>query len=272
MLNILVEPPHIKQAKAALVEAGIPLEGVMAALNLAARFYQETTQQSRTDALWHERNQTQQELECVSENLLLERKKSAQLTCQLATVRQSTVAALGQAKSLIRILRRRMREMHHILTHPTMTSVRKLEKLRFEVETVLASEAVTTSVNAPASNESLAPIVLAPTKPSPTNKRQKRPAVSPLEITQRGRIAELEALLSRRSHYEKVGDKLLSRLAEIIGQPELPLIKAAGDNPLLQDLLKRWQSLCGTVQFLRENGGEPAPIATCAFSTIEKDL
>jgi hypothetical protein len=54
-----------------------------------------------------------------------------------------------------------MREMHHILIHPTMTPVRKLKKIRFEVETVLASKAIATPANAPAVNESVAPIVVA---------------------------------------------------------------------------------------------------------------
>jgi hypothetical protein len=48
-----------------------------------------------------------------------------------------------------------------------MTPVRKLEKMRFEVETVSAN---TTPANAPAINEFLAPIMVAHTKLNPTDK------------------------------------------------------------------------------------------------------
>jgi hypothetical protein len=93
-----------------------------------------------------------------------------------------------------------------------------------------------------------------------------------LGVTQQGRIAELETLLSHRIPYKNLSDKALSRLAKVIVQPEQPLIKAAGVNLLLRDLLKRWQSLCGTVQFLRKNGGKLAPIAAYGFNAAEKGL
>jgi hypothetical protein len=83
MPSILVEPQHIKRPKKALVEANIPLEGAIAALNLAARFYQETTQQNRTNALRQERDRTKDELDRVSQKLLLERQMTRQMTQQL---------------------------------------------------------------------------------------------------------------------------------------------------------------------------------------------
>jgi hypothetical protein len=253
MPPILVEPPHIKRTKAALVEAGIPLEGAIEALTLAARFYQETTQQSRTDVLRQERNHTQDELERVSQELLLERQKTRQMAQQLVAMQQAPAAELQDAQKIIRNLRQRIRAVQKILTHHAMRDGKKLEKIQVEVATALANEAVATPANAPVIDESLAPIVILAGKDKPAVNKQQRVPKTALEVTQRGRIAELEALLSRRSQYEKVADRLLSRLAEITVQPEQPLLEAAGTNPLLQNFLKRWRTLCGTVEFLLDN-------------------
>jgi hypothetical protein len=262
MPNILVEPPHIKQTKAALVEANIPLEGAIAALNLAARFYQETTQQSRTDALRQERDRTQDELERVSQELLLERQKTRQIAQQLVVAQRAAAAELKEARNIIRSLRQRIRGVHNSLTHATMRDGKKLEKIQAEIDTILANEAVTTPANAPVIDEALAPIVVVASKNRPTGNKQQRVPKIALEVTQRGRIAELEALLSRRSQYEKVADRLLSRLAEIAVQPEQPLLEAAGANLLLQNFLKRWRTLCGTVQFLLDNSTHPRLVTT----------
>lgn len=252
MPSILVEPPHIKRTKAALVEAGIPLEGAVAALNLAARFYQETTQQSRTDALRQERDRTQDELERVSQELLLERQKTKQMAQQLVTAQQAAAAEVKEAKVIIRSQRQRLRVMYNILIQGTMRDGKKLEKIQAEVDAGLINETIATPANAPAIDEALAPIIVLASKEKPSVKQQRHPKTA-LEVTQRGRIAELEALLSRRSQYEKVADRLLSRLAEIALQPEQPLLEAAGTNPLLQNFLKRWRTLCGTVEFLLDN-------------------
>jgi hypothetical protein len=258
MPNILVEPPHIKRAKIALQEAGTFSAEANAALNLAARLYQETTQQSRTDALRQERDLTQWELERVSEQLLLERKQTAQLAEQQIADQQNTVIELREAKGVINKLRHRVREIYQILAHPDMKPARKLDRARFEAERVLTKEAAIPSPDTDV-DESLAPIIVVP-QDQPAIRKRKRVAVTPLEVTQRRRIAELEAFLSRRSQYEKMSDRLLSRLTEIIMLPEPPLVEAVGSDPLLRDLLKRWQSLCGTVQFLLEERNNPKAI------------
>ncbi|MBJ6146311.1 hypothetical protein [Hymenobacter sp. BT559] len=255
MPNMLVEPPHIKRAKEALKEAGVFSAEANAALNLAAKLYQETTQQSRTDALRQERDLIQWELERVSEQLLLERKQTA----HLADERQSPVIELQDARKIIQKLRHRVREMYQILTHPEMKPARKLDKVRFEVEAVLVKEAAISFTDV-VINETLAPIIIVP-QSKPTTK-QKKAATTPLEVTQRRRIAELEAFLNRRSQYEKMSDRLLSKLTGIIVLPEAPLVEAAGSDPLLRDLLKRWRSLCGTVQFLLEDKSNPESVST----------
>lgn len=86
MAKVSVDPLHIRQAKAALAEAGIPAKAGIAALNLARKFYLDTPQVSTTDSMRKERNVTQDELERVSEEVLLLRKKVRDLQSQAGEV------------------------------------------------------------------------------------------------------------------------------------------------------------------------------------------
>ena len=52
-------PGHLQQARAALVETGIPLAAGTQALALAAHFYHQTPLASQTDALRRERDRIQ---------------------------------------------------------------------------------------------------------------------------------------------------------------------------------------------------------------------
>ena len=67
---------------------------------------------------------------------------------------------------------------------------------------------------------------------------------------QRQRLAELEALLGRRSRFEQQLDRLLTQLHALITRPEAELWEAAGDNELLRGLVKKWGSLVGMLENL----------------------
>ncbi|MGY3089375.1 hypothetical protein ACVWYF_002415 [Hymenobacter sp. UYAg731] len=64
------------------------------------------------------------------------------------------------------------------------------------------------------------------------------------------RLAELEALLGRRSRSEQQSDRLLTVLHRLITQSEDELWKAAGDNEPLRRLLKTWGRVVGMLENL----------------------
>lgn len=94
----IITPGHIQQAKAALRDAGIPLAA--GNQDLATAYYHQTPQFSQTDALRRERNHIQDELETISSQLLLGRRKSLRLEQELTAALQLPKAHRDKAYKL----------------------------------------------------------------------------------------------------------------------------------------------------------------------------
>ncbi|GGG60533.1 hypothetical protein [Hymenobacter glacieicola] len=244
MANTFVDPLHIRRAKEALLEAGIPVEAGQAALALAASFYQQSPQYNRAEEYKQERDQTQLELERVSQQLVDSRKKARQLEQELHLAQQAPkVHQLSSYK-----LRRQVRKLYQLLAHPEMTNANKVQRARELVERLLVKEAEEITIDS-AGDELLAPIIVSPLQPRTATKQQRVPKSS-LEVAQREQLAQLQAILNRRSRYERQEDRFLARIEEITRFPTADLWEAAADNELLRSLLKQWQALRGTVECL----------------------
>ncbi len=116
MPEILVFPPHLNHAKAALVAAGISVtqdSAAYAALMFAAIAWERTPQANRAEELRQLNVQTQDELERVSSALLEERKKSERLQADLLEARQA-VGALKDLKGAREQLSTVMKENHRL--------------------------------------------------------------------------------------------------------------------------------------------------------------
>jgi hypothetical protein len=129
----LITPGHIKLAKAALVEAGIPAVAGTLALDLAVHFYHQTPQVSRTDALRRERNQLQDALETVSCQLQQERAYSRRLTQEVEAARQQPKVHQQKAYRLRKLLR----TILTVLQHPQAKEMTKLARIAKLVITAL---------------------------------------------------------------------------------------------------------------------------------------
>lgn len=92
----MTTPVHIQRAKA----AGIPLAIGNQALDLTTACYHQTPQVSQTDALRRERNHIQDELETISSQLLLGRRKSLRLEQELTAALQLPKAHRDKAYKL----------------------------------------------------------------------------------------------------------------------------------------------------------------------------
>ena len=134
MVEFTLDPPHIRQAKAALAAAGIPAEAGLAALHLARDFYFASPQVNRAEVLRQERNRTQEELERVSEELLRERKKTQRLAQQL-----TLLGARPVPKGVLRMVLRRLRAIREVLLHGTWSDARKVEAARELLDKALVS-------------------------------------------------------------------------------------------------------------------------------------
>jgi hypothetical protein len=84
-------------------------------------------------------------------------------------------------------------------------------------------------------------------------KKVKRTASGSLEMQQRRRIAELEAILSRRSHWEKLYDRGLRRLEQLLTFPLDELRAAAVERPGLQQHVARLEALRNSMQWVNDN-------------------
>lgn len=245
MFDFPLDPPHIRQAKAALAAAGIPAEAGLAALNLARDFYQASPQVNRAEVLRQERNRTQEELERVSADLLRERKKAQRLAQQL-----TQLGALPVPKGVLRMLLKRLRAIRETLRHGTWPDARKVETARELLDSALVSLAEQEELR----DEQETPLILVHTQlvrvERPKHPRPAPAGPAPLVGTQRQRLAEVEALLGRRSRFEKQLDRLLTQLHGLITAPEDDLWAAAGENELLRRFLKKWGSLVGMLENL----------------------
>ena len=245
MVEFPPDPPHIRQAKAALAAAGIPAEMGLAALNLARDFYRASPQVNRAEVLRQERNRTQEELERVSDELLRERKKAQGLAQQL-----TQLGARPVSKGVLRMMLKRLRALREVLRHGTWSDARKLEAARELLDKALVSLAAQEELR----DEQDAPLIVVQTQLVRVERAKYRPPVpagpATLADTQRQRLAELEALLGRRSRLEKQLDRLLTHLHGLITTPEDDLWAAAGENELLRRFLKKWGSVVGMLENL----------------------
>lgn len=74
----------------------------------------------------------------------------------------------------------------------------------------------------------------------------------PLNASQRQQLDHLNKIMARRSKYEKQEDRALTLLAELVTRPNEDIWHAAGDNPVLRDFIKQWESVSGRLQWLVE--------------------
>lgn len=240
-----VDPPHIRQAKAALAVAGIPAEAGLAALHLARDFYLASPQVNRAEVLRQERNRTQEELERVSDELLRERKKAQGLAQQLAQL-----GARPVPKGVLRMMLKRLRAIREVLLHGTWSDARKVEAARELLDKALVSLAAQEEFR----DEQDAPLIIVQTQLVRVERPKHRPPApagpAPLVGGPRQRLAELEALLGRRSRFEKQFDRLLTQLHGLITTPEDDLWAAASENELLRRFLKKWGSVVGMLENL----------------------
>ena len=242
MVDFPLDPPHIRHAKAGLAAAGIPLEAGLAALNLARDFYQATPQGNRAELLRQERNRTQDELEGVSAELLRERKTAQRLAHQL-----TQLGALPVRKGMLQTMGKRLRAVREALLHGTWSDAHKVKRARELLDKALAGLA--TQEELP--DEPGATHVIDPPQPVLTERVKPFPAgPARLAGTQRQRLADLEALLGRRSRFEQQSDRLLTLLHRLITQPGDELWEAAGDNEPLRRLLKTWGRVVGMLENL----------------------
>lgn len=132
--SVRIIPGHIRQAKAALLAAGILEPASSQALDMATTFYNETPQVSRTDELRRERNLLQDELETVSSQLQQERQKSQRLEQTLAVALAEPKTHQEKAYKL----RRRLRGMLEVLAHPQAREATKLKSIAKLIARALA--------------------------------------------------------------------------------------------------------------------------------------
>lgn len=91
---------------------------------------------SHTDALRHERNRIQDELETVSSQLSQERHKTLRLEQELAAARQLPKAHQNKAYKL----RKQLRTILGVLQHPHAKEASKLQRIAQLVAGALAGE------------------------------------------------------------------------------------------------------------------------------------
>ena len=245
MIDFPLDPPHIRQAKAALAAAGIPADVGLAALNLARDFYLASPQVNRAEVLRQERNRTQEELERVSEDLLRERKKAQGLAQQL-----TQLGVLPVPKGVLRSMLRRMRAIREVLLHGTWSDAHKVATAREQLDKALVSLAAQEELR----DEQDAPLIIVHTQLVRVERAKYSPPAPagpvPLVGGQRQQLAELEAMLGRRTRFEKQLDRLLTQLHGLITTPEDELWAAAGENELLRRFLKKWGSVVGMLENL----------------------
>ena len=121
----VITPVHIQRAKAALLDAGIPVAVGNQALDLATVYYHETPQVSQTDAMRRERNRIQDELETVSSQLQQERHRTQRLEQELAALGQLPKTHQNKAYQL----RKRLRAILAVLEHPQAKETTKLKRI-----------------------------------------------------------------------------------------------------------------------------------------------
>ncbi|WP_125917156.1 hypothetical protein [Hymenobacter coccineus] len=92
---------------------------------MAATFYHETPQVSRTDAMRRERNLIQDELETVSSQLQQERQKTRRLEQELEAALNSPRVHQRKAYNL----RKRLRAILTVLQHPQAKETTKLKSI-----------------------------------------------------------------------------------------------------------------------------------------------
>ena len=246
MLNLFLDPPHIRHAKAGLAAAGIPLEAGLAALNLARDFYLATPQGNRAEVLRQERNRTQDELERVSTALVQARKRALRLEQAL-----TQLGALPVRKGVLRMVVKRFRAIREALLHGTWPDAQKVARARELLDQALVGLAAQQE----AREEQDQPLIVVQTQLVRVERAQH--AAHPIPEMQRQRRAELEALLGRRSRFEQQLDRLLTQLHALITRPEAELWEAAGDNERLRGLVKKWGSLVGMLENLLVTKEQP---------------
>lgn len=248
MIDFPPDPPHIRHAKASLAAAGIPLEAGLAALNLARACYLATPQVNRAELLRQECNRTQDELERVSAELLRERKTAQHLAQELIRL-----GALPVPKGVLKALLKRLRAVREVLLHGTWADAHKVATARDLLDQALVSLAAQEELR----DEQGEPLVIVQIQRVPT--KQTPSGAGPVRLvgTQQQRLAELEALLGRRTRFEQQLDRLLTQLHGLITQPEDALWEAAGENEPLRRLLKTWRRLAGMLENLLEAKAQP---------------
>jgi len=248
MIDFPPDPPHIRHAKASLAAAGIPLEAGLAALNLARACYLATPQVNRAELLRQECNRTQDELERVSAELLRERKTAQRLAQELIRL-----GALPVPKGVLKALLKRLRAVREVLLHGTWADAHKVATARDLLDQALVSLAAQEELR----DEQGEPLVIVQIQRVPTKQTSSGAGPARLVGTQQQRLAELEALLGRRTRFEQQLDRLLTQLHGLITQPEDALWEAAGENEPLRRLLKTWRRLAGMLENLLEAKAQP---------------
>ena len=248
MVDFPPDPPHIRHAKAGLAAAFIPLEAGLAALNLARDFYLATPQVNRAEVLRQERNRTQDELERVSAELLRERKTAQRLAREL-----TQLGALPVRKGVLQALLKRLRAMREVLLHGTWSDAHKVATTRELLDQALVRLAAQEELR----DEQGEPLVIVQIQRVPTKQTPSAAGPARLVGTQQQRLAELEALLGRRSEFEKQLDRMLTQLHGLITQPEDELWEAAGDHEPLRRLLKTWGRVVGMLENLLVARAQP---------------
>lgn len=239
MVDFPPDPPHIRHAKEGLAAAGIPLEAGLAALNLARDFYRATPQVNRAEALRQERNRTQDELERISAELLRERKTAQRLAREL-----TQLGALPVPKGVLRALLKRLRAVREVLRHGTWSDAHKVATTRDLLDQALVRLAAQEELR----DEQGEPLVIVRLQRVLAKQTPSAGGSARLVGPQQQRLAELEALLGRRSEFEQQLDRLLTQLHGLITQPEDELWEAAGAHEPLRRLLKTWRRVVGMLE------------------------
>ena len=251
MVDFPPDPPHIRHAKAGLAAAGSPLEAGLAALNLARDFYRATPQVNHAEVLRQERNRTQDELERVSAELLRERKTAQRLAQEL-----TRLGALPVPKGVLQALLKRLRALREVLLHGTWSDAHKVATARNLLDQALVRLAAQEELR-DERDEQGEPLVIVQLQRVPTKQTSAAAGPARLVGTQQQRLAELEALLGRRTRFEQQLDRLLTQLHGLITQPEDELWAAAGDHEPLRRLLKTWGRVVGMLENLLVARAQP---------------
>lgn len=154
----------------------------------------------------------------------------------------------GVPKALLK----RLRGVRETLRHGTWSDAHKVATARDLLDRALARLAAREELR----DEQGEPLVIVQVQRVPA---KQTPAAGPARLVgpQQQRLAELEALLGRRSPFEKQLDRLLTQLLGLITQPEDELRAAAGDHEPLRRLLKTWRCVAGMLENLREANEQP---------------